>query len=33
MRLQAGAGQASTAYAFDVLPRWPLDRIDAAAAG
>lgn len=29
MRLQAGAGQASTAYAFDVLPRWPLDRIDA----
>jgi N6-L-threonylcarbamoyladenine synthase len=28
MRLQAGAGRASTDYAFDVRPRWPLDRID-----
>jgi len=32
MRLQAGAGQASTDYAFDVRPRWPLDRIDEPAA-
>ena len=28
MRLQAGAGQASKTYAFDVQPRWPLDQID-----
>jgi N6-L-threonylcarbamoyladenine synthase len=27
MRLQAGAAQASTDYAFDVRPRWPLDQI------
>jgi N6-L-threonylcarbamoyladenine synthase len=30
MRLQAGAGQASLDYAFDVRPRWPLDQIDGA---
>jgi N6-L-threonylcarbamoyladenine synthase len=28
MRLQAGAGRATADYAFDVRPRWPLDRID-----
>ena len=28
MRLQSGAGSASTDYAFDVRPRWPLDQID-----
>jgi N6-L-threonylcarbamoyladenine synthase len=27
MRLQSGAQQASTTYAFDVKPRWPLDAI------
>ena len=27
MRLQAGQQQASTSYAFDVKPRWPLDAI------
>ncbi len=32
MRLQAGAGQASSDYAFDVRPRWPLDQIDAVVA-
>ncbi|MDH4447297.1 MAG: tRNA (adenosine(37)-N6)-threonylcarbamoyltransferase complex transferase subunit TsaD [Acidovorax sp.] len=31
MRLQAGQQQASTDYAFDVKPRWPLDAIVAAA--
>src|SRR6476620_6223873 len=31
MRLQAGQQQASTEYAFDVKPRWPLDAITAAA--
>jgi N6-L-threonylcarbamoyladenine synthase len=30
MRLQAGRQQASTEYAFDVKPRWPLDAISAA---
>ena len=30
MRLQAGQQQASTSYAFDVKPRWPLDAITAA---
>jgi len=30
MRLQSGRAQASRDYAFDVLPRWPLDAIDAA---
>ena len=29
MRLQAGAASASMDHAFDVRPRWPLDRIDA----
>ena len=28
MRLQSGAGRASTDGAFDVRPRWPLDQID-----
>ena len=28
MRLQSGAATASTDYAFDVRPRWPLDQID-----
>ena len=32
MRLQAGAGQASRDYAFDVRPRWPLDELSRAAA-
>jgi N6-L-threonylcarbamoyladenine synthase len=27
MRLQAGAAKASTDYAFDVRPRWPLDQL------
>jgi len=27
MRLQAGLEQASTAYAFDVKPRWALDSL------
>ena len=27
MRLQSGAGQASTDYAFDVRPRWPLGEL------
>ena len=27
MRLQTGCQQASTDYAFDVLPRWPLDQL------
>jgi len=27
MRLQAGQQQASTVYAFDVKPRWPLDQL------
>lgn len=27
MRLQAGEARASTAYAFDVKPRWPLDEV------
>ena len=30
MRLQAGQQQASTSYAFDVKPRWPLDAITVA---
>ena len=30
MRLQSGKQKASTVYAFDVKPRWPLDQIDAA---
>ena len=29
MRLQSGRQQASTEYAFDVRPRWPLDQITA----
>ncbi len=29
MRLQSGQGQAGTAYAFDVKPRWPLHEIAA----
>ena len=28
MRLQSGTAAASTDYAFDVRPRWPLDQID-----
>ena len=28
MRLQSGAAVATKTYAFDVLPRWPLDHID-----
>ncbi|MBS0402338.1 MAG: tRNA (adenosine(37)-N6)-threonylcarbamoyltransferase complex transferase subunit TsaD [Proteobacteria bacterium] len=32
MRLQAGAGQASRDYAFDVRPRWPLDELNREAA-
>lgn len=32
MRLESGQQQASTEYAFDVKPRWPLDSIAAAAA-
>ena len=31
MRLESGQQQASTEYAFDVKPRWPLDSIAAAA--
>jgi N6-L-threonylcarbamoyladenine synthase len=27
MRLQSGMQSASTTYAFDVKPRWPLDAI------
>ena len=27
MRLQAGVQSATTGYAFDVKPRWPLDRV------
>ena len=27
MRLQAGVQSATTAYAFDVKPRWPLDQV------
>ena len=27
MRLQSGQQQASTEYAFDVKPRWPLDAL------
>jgi N6-L-threonylcarbamoyladenine synthase len=27
MRLQSGLQQASTSYAFDVKPRWPLDSL------
>ena len=29
MRLQAGVGQATTRYAFDVKPRWPLAELQA----
>jgi len=30
MRLQAGVQQATTSYAFDVKPRWPLQALAAA---
>ena len=30
MRLQSGAALATSSYAFDVRPRWPLDQIDRA---
>ena len=30
MRLQSGRQQASTVYAFDVKPRWPLDQLEPA---
>ena len=29
MRLQAGVAQATTRYAFDVKPRWPLAELQA----
>ena len=32
MRLQAGVQSATTGYAFDVKPRWPLDRVTDAVA-